>query len=239
MNAREKRIALQRATLQTLFAIAASGCRFYDMQPMGWGPLGTDTLAKHVQGWQVSIAAAVCVTYAEACEAAAFGIESVCDPANNKVRGYRLIRLGGGPSKTSQRYSGETFRTADDLWTAMRTLADMREHPACAPLAVTPEARTAIQSIEVIGRRWFDSVNGNTYHVAVISIDGKEVHRTEFAYGYDDAYLESAAEWLETQGIVTRERYGNGGKRPLRLALEDAGIKLVYSHVDVKRRGEL
>lgn len=232
MNAREKRIALRRATIQTLIAVAASGGRFYDGIGVTFGETDSLTLAAHVAGWQTSIAAAVCATYAEACEAAAFAIEA--DDGSGRMLGYRLIRLGAGPAKTGHLYSGETFRDADTLWTAMRTLADMREHPACK-VDASPERP---RSIVVIGRRHF--TGGNTYCTAEIVIDGVSVHCTPRAPGYDEHYQCEAAEWLESQGIVTRERHAaSGGVQSLSRACEAAGIRYTATACDVARKKDL
>jgi len=39
-----------------------------------------------------------------------------------------------------------------------------------------------MKSITVIGRRWFERINGNTYHSAEIIIDGTFVHKIQFAF---------------------------------------------------------
>lgn len=40
------------------------------------------------------------------------------------------------------------------------------------------------KQITIIGRRWFDKVNGNTYHSARIFIDNALVHTIGMTYGY-------------------------------------------------------
>ena len=89
--------------------------------------------------------------------------------------------------------------------------------------------QTQIKSITVLGRKWWDKINGNTYHTAQIMIDGHTVGKTEFSYGYGDHYLQSAAEWLEKNGHIERERYSNGGGQPLWQYCADKGIHLEYS----------
>ena len=67
------------------------------------------------------------------------------------------------------------------------------------------------RSITIIGRKWFDRVNGNTYHSAQVLVDGATVHRTDRAYGYGDQYEQSGFEWLEANGYLPgREKYLNG-----------------------------
>lgn len=49
----------------------------------------------------------------------------------------------------------------------------------------------------IIGGKWFDKVNGNTYHNAKI-IDGTtgKVYFSGFGYGYGSAYLDSARQYI-------------------------------------------
>jgi len=43
------------------------------------------------------------------------------------------------------------------------------------------------------GQRWFDKVNGNTYHsVKIVRLKDDAVITCPFQYGYDDAYQETA-----------------------------------------------
>ena len=46
-------------------------------------------------------------------------------------------------------------------------------------------------TVTVIGRRWFDRVNGNTYHTAEVEVNGKSIGKSPMTYGYDDYYLET------------------------------------------------
>lgn len=233
MNARDKRNALQRMTLQALIAIAAHGGRFYDSLGLGFGVLQADTLASHVAGWQASIAAAVCVTISEAHVAHAFSIREI----DGSREGYELIRFGGGTSGSGLTYAGETFHTPDTMWAAMRTIADLLEHPACVTHP-TPRIGCKPRSIVVVGRRHF--MGGNTYHTAEIVIDGVSVHRTARAPGYGNDYETSAAEWLQSAGLVTRERYAaSGGVQTLARACEAAGIAYTSTACDVARRKDL
>lgn len=58
------------------------------------------------------------------------------------------------------------------------------------------ENKTIIQpvkngdNIKIIGRRWFDKNAGNTYFSAVGLINGKEVVKIPFEYGYGDHYID-------------------------------------------------
>lgn len=97
--------------------------------------------------------------------------------------------------------------------------------------------------IVVLGRRWFDKRGGNTYHDVEIIVhgSGKKVihHRTGMTYGYDEAYLQTASEWLKAQNVVPLERHSSGSLQPLWQYCQDNGIKLIRSVVDVGSRKEL
>ena len=47
-------------------------------------------------------------------------------------------------------------------------------------------------NVVVIGKRWFDRVNGNTYHTAMVLVNGQSLGKSPMTYGYDDQYLETA-----------------------------------------------
>ena len=52
--------------------------------------------------------------------------------------------------------------------------------------------------IQINGRRWFDRVNGNTYHSVEVLINGVHMHRNPFEYGYDRQFEYTALKWLQT-----------------------------------------
>lgn len=96
------------------------------------------------------------------------------------------------------------------------------------------------KSITVIGRRWFNRGPGNTYHSAEILVNGKRVGGIDFAYGYDDAYLQNAADWLEANGYMPdRDHHANGSADPLWAYCRDREIEFAYSVSDVSRRKDL
>ena len=89
--------------------------------------------------------------------------------------------------------------------------------------------RLKIQGIVVIGRKWRDMVNGNTYHSAeVILFTSKEVHtyRSCLTYGYGSQYQETALGLLIEYGWFKKSecKYENGNKKTLWRVLQDAGI---------------
>lgn len=69
---------------------------------------------------------------------------------------------------------------------------------------------TKLQYI-VEGRRWFDKVNGNTYHSVVVTDadTGKIVAEQPFEYGYDDQYKETAMKLLVSTGRLSKEDADN------------------------------
>jgi hypothetical protein len=54
-------------------------------------------------------------------------------------------------------------------------------------------------TVTVYGKRWFDRVNGNTYHTAEVEVNGTTLGKSPMTYGYDDQYLETA------QGILLEQ----------------------------------
>lgn len=69
--------------------------------------------------------------------------------------------------------------------------------------ALTIESdKPIIGSIYVHGKTWFDKVNGNSYFSARIEINGEEVARLPFQYGYGDQYLYEARKVLTEKGLI-------------------------------------
>ena len=51
-------------------------------------------------------------------------------------------------------------------------------------------------NVVVIGKRWFDRANGNTYHTAMVLVNGQSLGKSSMTYGYEEAYLQTAKEIL-------------------------------------------
>ena len=66
-----------------------------------------------------------------------------------------------------------------------------------------------IKVITILGRRWFEKTNGNTYHSVTVFVDGEEVGRIPFEYGYGSMYFQNAMKLLEEKGVIKlkREKY--------------------------------
>jgi len=59
----------------------------------------------------------------------------------------------------------------------------------------------------IFGKRWFDKINGNTYHSVEIYIDSQYFGGKDFEYGYDDHYKQTAMEVLsQYQGYERKEK---------------------------------
>ncbi len=63
----------------------------------------------------------------------------------------------------------------------------------------------------VEARKWFDKVNGNTYHCVNIT-DAKKnkvIFSSGFSYGYGDAYRQTALDGLIKLGLFKKEDRSN------------------------------
>lgn len=79
-------------------------------------------------------------------------------------------------------------------------------------------------TIIVQGRRWFDTINGNTYHSVSVEVDGEVIGVEPFAYGYDDAYQQTALEILIDKGVLPKLTYENGVDYGLRRTCRELEI---------------
>jgi hypothetical protein len=89
--------------------------------------------------------------------------------------------------------------------------------------------RAKIQSITVIGKQWFDRVNGNTYCSADVIVDGK-TYKTAYTYGCGDHYMQSAKEILRRHGVIDSTEH-----MPLWQYCNDHGIRLNRYVMDCKK----
>jgi hypothetical protein len=87
-------------------------------------------------------------------------------------------------------------------------------------------------NVLVIGRRWFDRVNGNTYHTAEVEVNGKFVGKSPMTYGYDEQYLQTSKEiLLEHYDFPT----GMTERSPM-WQLRDYGVTLTKTVTDGLKR---
>lgn len=56
----------------------------------------------------------------------------------------------------------------------------------------------------VEGFRWFDKINGNTYHTIIITTtkDNKRIYESPITYGYGDQYKHTAIDYLIKIGAL-------------------------------------
>lgn len=64
----------------------------------------------------------------------------------------------------------------------------------------------------VIGGKWFDKVNGNTYNSAkIIDAETGKLYYTPFCYGYGSAYLHEAESYIREELKQDHPRIIDGG----------------------------
>ena len=97
-----------------------------------------------------------------------------------------------------------------------------------------------IRSIVLVGRRWFNRTFGNTYHSVEIIVDGKNVHKIDYAYGYGSQWEYNARVWLDKNGYLPgiENRDGTPGESLWRYC-ERMAIEYVTTVTDVPRKKDL
>jgi len=96
--------------------------------------------------------------------------------------------------------------------------------------------RTKVDTILIVGKRWFDRINGNTYHSARVYVDDELIAAAPFQYGYGDQYVQSAHEVLTEHGVVPMKRYPNGSTEILWQVCKRLDIRLTYRVTDGLKR---
>ena len=93
--------------------------------------------------------------------------------------------------------------------------------------------------VTILGKRWFNPREGNTYYSGRLLVDGNEVVSEQFAYGYGDHYRDelwaAAADKLD----LDVERYASGGIEGPSWYCRRKGIALVVEVADVARKRDL
>ena len=81
--------------------------------------------------------------------------------------------------------------------------------------------------ITIIGKEWFDKINGNSYFSAQILINNETKIWIPYTSGYGDQYVYVAYQKLKEQGYVNKEtRYA------LTSDFKDQGINLYYCKME-------
>lgn len=63
-----------------------------------------------------------------------------------------------------------------------------------------PTLKNQIKFLVIDGSRWFDKVNGNTYHSVKIVLNGVQSY-IPMTYGYGEQFIYTAVESLISEGI--------------------------------------
>jgi hypothetical protein len=99
-----------------------------------------------------------------------------------------------------------------------------------------------MKTITILGRRWFERHNGNTYHSAAAYVDGELIGKVGFEYGYGEQWQWTGFRILIEKKIAKlrpSEKYPQGGHISLWHWCEKRGVKLILDVADVSRRRDL
>lgn len=83
----------------------------------------------------------------------------------------------------------------------------------------------------VIGRRWFDKPNGNTYHSVHVYEDGESIGNEDFDYGYERAYEQCALDIIK--------KHNPSIESDVLWQLRNEGHKVISEVTDVQRKKDL
>lgn len=93
-----------------------------------------------------------------------------------------------------------------------------------------------IKSIEIIGLRWFDKINGNTYHSTQVIINDEDSFYEGMTYGYDRAYEQTAQEILIKKVLNKRASNKLKDNRNMFQFFKNRNITIISHHKDVKKK---
>lgn len=100
-----------------------------------------------------------------------------------------------------------------------------------------------INTIDINAKEWFDKVNGNSYFAGTITTNYglKDEQRfiMPFQYGYGDQYVHEAATVLDSENIISLEKYSNGSRQPLHNYCSEKGIILRKNKMQNCKKAEL
>jgi len=92
--------------------------------------------------------------------------------------------------------------------------------------------KSAVKTIDVNAKEWFDKVNGNSYFSADVTINfgmpDAESFKLPFQYGYGEQYVQEARDELARQGYLSDDESA-GYRKALWSMCKDLGIILRYS----------
>jgi hypothetical protein len=91
--------------------------------------------------------------------------------------------------------------------------------------------------IHVSARKWFDKVNGNTYHSVAVTLPDGTVRTVGQTYGYGTQYEETAIRLVTPDGSYPK--HPNGNPKPAWKWYEENGYQVIYDVVLVPRKKDL
>lgn len=115
--------------------------------------------------------------------------ENLTEKQKNKVQ--TLIRLGDTPklALATILYGNFENDTNSDTW-KLYTMSNG------GGVSVKKPTLKKGDNVFIIGRRWFDRANGNTYHTAEVQVNGEFIGKSRMTYGYDEQYVQTGKEIL-------------------------------------------
>ncbi len=97
-----------------------------------------------------------------------------------------------------------------------------------------------IRSITIIGRRWFEKTNGNTYFSAIGLINGEVVVSIDFSYGYGSQYESEIIRKMKDAKLLPGiEEYASGGSQSGWSYCDKNSIAYYSTVSDVAKRKDL
>jgi hypothetical protein len=100
------------------------------------------------------------------------------------------------------------------------------------------ELKTIKKCLVVKALRWFDKINGNTYHSVAVFNGNELIGKENFVYGYGEHYRQTAFEILINAGYYEGTRRANGTYEELNKFQDDLRKGLVFCD-DVTRKQKL
>ena len=91
-------------------------------------------------------------------------------------------------------------------------------------------------NVLIVGRKWFEKTNSNTYHTAEIFLNGEFIHKTKITYGYEDHYIHTGIQWLIDTGKLPPRQPDS---EPDHRYFKRIGVKVEQAAVSVQRRKDL
>lgn len=90
-------------------------------------------------------------------------------------------------------------------------------------------------TVQIIGKRWFERTNGNTYHSVDVYVNNEQVEYVPFKYGYERQYEQTALEILRKHYELPKEM----DKYASLWHLKELGISVLNDVTDVPRKKDL